>query len=99
MLRAVSWHADCQSRSTRYLSMEWWDVIRLSVADFVAQHGVMAGFVLILIEEAGLPVPVAGDFLMLGLGVHAREGRVPLWQALAVMEMATLIGASVLYVL
>jgi membrane protein DedA with SNARE-associated domain len=79
--------------------MEWWDVIRLSVADFVAEHGVMAGFVLILIEETGVPVPVPGDFLMLGLGVHAREGRVLLWQALAVMEIATLIGASVLYVL
>jgi membrane protein DedA with SNARE-associated domain len=79
--------------------MEWWDVIRLSVADFVAQHGVMAGFVLILIEETGVPVPVPGDFLMLGLGVHAREGHVPLWQALAVMEIATLVGASVLYVL
>jgi membrane protein DedA with SNARE-associated domain len=59
----------------------------------------MAGFVLILIEETGVPVPVPGDFLMLGLGVHAREGRVLLWQALAVMEIATLIGASVLYVL
>lgn len=79
--------------------MEWWDVIRLSVADFVAQHGVMAGFVLILIEETGVPVPVPGDFLMLGLGVHAREGRVPLWQALAVMEIATVVGASVLYML
>jgi membrane-associated protein len=79
--------------------MEWWDAIRLSVAGFIAQHGVVAGFVLILIEETGVPVPVPGDFLMLGLGVHAREGRVALWQALAVMEIATLIGASVLYFL
>ena len=54
-------------------------------------------FVLILIEEAGVPVPIPGDFLMLLLGVHARQGRVPLWQALLVMELATLIGATVLY--
>jgi membrane protein DedA with SNARE-associated domain len=78
--------------------MEWWDAIRLSVSGFLTEHGVMAGFVLILIEETGVPVPVPGDFLMIGLGVHAREGRVPLWQALLAMELATLVGASVLYV-
>jgi membrane protein DedA with SNARE-associated domain len=78
--------------------MEWWEAIRLSVSGFLTEHGVLAGFVLILIEEMGVPVPVPGDFLMLGLGVHAREGRVPLWQALLVMELATVIGASVLYV-
>src|SRR3981081_1632444 len=75
--------------------MEWWDTIRLSLQGFITEHGVLAGFVLILIEEAGVPVPVPGDFLMLGLGVHARQGRVPLWQALLVMELATLLGASI----
>src|ERR1700737_1034813 len=77
--------------------MDWWDAIRLSLQGFVTEHGVLAGFILILIEEAGVPVPVPGDFLMLGLGVHARQGRIPLWQALLVMELATLIGATVLY--
>src|ERR1700736_2913058 len=77
--------------------MDWWDALRLSLQWFFTEHGVLAGFVLILIEETGVPVPVPGDFLMLGLGVHARQGRVPLWQALLVMELATLIGASVLY--
>jgi membrane protein DedA with SNARE-associated domain len=42
---------------------------------------------------------VPGDFLMLALGAHAREGRVPLWQALLVLELATLLGGSVLYLL
>jgi membrane protein DedA with SNARE-associated domain len=79
--------------------MEWWDTIRLSLQAFVTEHGVLAGFVLILIEEAGVPVPVPGDFLMLGLGVHARQGRVPLWQALLVMELATVLGSSILYLL
>src|SRR6266568_4543457 len=31
--------------------------------------------------------------------VHAHEGRVPLWQALLVMEVAALLGASFLYLL
>src|SRR5579884_238179 len=77
--------------------MDWWDAIRLSLQAVIAEHGLLAGFVLILIEETGVPVPVPGDFLMLGLGVHARQGGALLWQALLVMELATLIGASVLY--
>ena len=79
--------------------MGWWDEVRVALQGFLDQHGVLAGFLMILIEEAGVPVPVPGDFLMLALGVHAHEGRVPLWQALLVMEVATLLGASFLYVL
>ncbi|MDQ6673759.1 MAG: DedA family protein [Chloroflexota bacterium] len=77
--------------------MEWWDAVRAGLNGLLDQHGVLAGFVLILIEEAGVPVPIPGDFLMLLLGVHARQGRVPLWQALLVMELATLVGATGLY--
>jgi membrane protein DedA with SNARE-associated domain len=77
--------------------MEWWDTVRVGLAGLLDQHGVIAAFVLILIEEAGVPVPIPGDFLMLLLGVHARQGRVPLWQALLVMELATLLGATLLY--
>jgi len=79
--------------------MGWWDEVRLALQAFLDQHGVLAGFLMILIEEAGVPVPVPGDFLMLVLGVHAHEGRVPLWQALLVMEVATLLGACFLYLL
>jgi len=79
--------------------MGWWDEVRVALQGFLDQHGVLAGFLMILIEEAGVPVPVPGDFLMLALGVHAHEGRVPLWQALLVMEVATLLGASFLHVL
>jgi len=83
----------------RSTPMGWWDEVRVVLQAFLDQHGVLAGFVMILIEEAGVPVPVPGDFLMLALGVHAHEGRVPLWQALLVMEVATLLGASFLYLL
>src|SRR5216683_1663396 len=77
--------------------MDWWGEVRLALQGFLDQHGVLAGFVLVLIEEAGVPVPVPGDFLMLALGVHARQGNVQLWQALLVLETATLHGASLLY--
>jgi membrane protein DedA with SNARE-associated domain len=77
--------------------VEWWDEVRLALQSFLDHHGVLAGFVLVLVEEAGVPVPVPGDFLMLALGAHARQGAVPLWQAIVVLEAATLLGASVLY--
>src|SRR5947209_15807812 len=78
--------------------MDWWAEVRLAMASFLDQHGLLAAFVFLLIEEAGVPVPVPGDFLMLILGVRARRSEVPLWQAIAVMESATIIGSTVLYV-
>jgi membrane protein DedA with SNARE-associated domain len=74
-----------------------WDEARLAFLTFMDQHGVVAGFVVVLIEEAGVPVPVPGDVLMMGLGVHSRKGLVPLWLVLVVLEIATLLGATVLY--
>jgi membrane protein DedA with SNARE-associated domain len=78
--------------------MEWWAEVRGALQGFLDQHGMQAGFILVLIEEAGVPVPVPGDFLMIALGVHARQGRIELWQALVILELATVLGASVLYV-
>lgn len=78
--------------------MTWWDEIRLALQAFLDLHGMLAGFLLVLIEEAGVPVPVPGDFLMLALGVHARQGRVSLVQSLLTLEAATLIGGSILYI-
>ena len=77
--------------------MEWWNEARLAFQGLMDQHGLLAGFVLVLVEEAGVPVPIPGDVLMLALGVHARQGMAPLWQALVVLELATVLGASVLY--
>ena len=79
--------------------MDWWDGIRFAVQAFLDQHGVLAGFVIVLVEETGIPVPVPGDFLMLALGANARIGRVPLLEGVIALEVATLIGASVLYFL
>ena len=77
--------------------MEWWDTIRQALSSFLEHHALLAGFVVILIEETGVPVPMPGDFLMLGIGVHARQGGVNLVQALITMELATLVGATILY--
>src|ERR1700730_9779927 len=77
--------------------MSWWDLVRDAVNTFLSQNGVLAAFVYLAVEEAGVPIPIPGDFLMLTLGVRAREGGIVLWQVIAAMEAGTVLGSSVLY--
>src|SRR6478752_7561861 len=77
--------------------MDWWNEVGRAMATFLDRHGLLAGFVFLLIEEAGVPVPVPGDFLMLYLGVRAGQGRLPLWQVVLVLEAATILGSTFLY--
>src|SRR6516165_4989764 len=51
--------------------VDWWTEVGLATSSFIDRHGLLAAFVFLLIEEAGVPVPVPGDVLMLVLGVHA----------------------------
>jgi membrane protein DedA with SNARE-associated domain len=77
--------------------MDWWTEIGTAMGTFLDRHGLLAAFLFLLVEEAGLPVPVPGDFLMLYLGIRASQGYIPLWQAIVVMEVATVLGATALY--
>src|SRR5690242_16163548 len=77
--------------------VDWWTEVGLATSSFLDRHGLLAAFVFLLIEEAGVPVPVPGDVLMLVLGVHAREGVVELWQAILATWAGTMIGSTFLY--
>ena len=77
--------------------VDWWTEVGLATSSFLDRHGLLAAFVFLLIEEAGVPVPVPGDVLMLILGVHARQGIVLLWQAVGVTWLGTMIGSTFLY--
>ena len=78
--------------------MDWLTHILPIVAAFLDQHGLLSAFVLLLLEEAGVPLPVPGDVLMLVVGVRVHQAHLVLWQVLAVMEAATVLGAGILYV-
>ena len=78
--------------------MDWLTRILPIVAAFLDQHGLLSAFVLLLLEEAGVPLPVPGDVLMLLVGVRVHQAHLVLWQVLAVMEAATVLGAGILYV-
>src|SRR5262245_35574541 len=77
--------------------VDWWSEVSRAMEIFFDTHGLQAAFVFLLIEEAGVPVPVPGDVLMLILGLRARQGALPLWQAILVIQAATMIGATLLY--
>ena len=77
--------------------MDWAPQLLPTVAAYLAQHAVFSAFALLLLEEAGVPLPVPGDMIMLAVGVRVHEAHLVLWQALAAMEAATVIGASTLY--
>jgi membrane protein DedA with SNARE-associated domain len=54
-------------------------------------------FVLILLEEAGVPLPLPGDLIMIMAGLRIADGRMSLVPTLLLLELATLLGASLLY--
>jgi membrane-associated protein len=68
------------------------------VLAFFATYTLLALLVLVLVEEAGLPIPVPGDTLLVLAGALSLDR--PLWftlVALAGTELAVLTGSSVLY--
>jgi membrane protein DedA with SNARE-associated domain len=52
---------------------------------------------LILVKEAGLPIPVPGDLIVIGAGVAAGRGELSPGLALVVIVLASIIGGVVQY--
>ena len=51
----------------------------------------------LLLIEAGAPLPVPGDVLMLLLGERASAHAIPLWAAGVALELVTLVGVGALF--
>jgi membrane protein DedA with SNARE-associated domain len=60
-------------------------------------YGVGLLFVIILLKEIGVPVPIPGDLLMLVAGARAALGFLPLWAVLLAATVAGFVGALVQY--
>ena len=59
--------------------------------------GVPVLFGAITVIEAGVPLPIPGDVLMLLVGERAAANAVPLWLAVLGLEVVVLIGTSALF--
>jgi membrane protein DedA with SNARE-associated domain len=77
--------------------LTWWIELANLVQRLLDQHALPTAFFLLLLEEAGLPPIVPGDFLMILVGVRAAEGRISLLWGIVALEVATILGGSVLY--
>jgi len=68
---------------------------------FVAQYGLLALFVLLVVEEAGMWLPVPGDFFVMYFGYRASQASTPLLAALPALAIVTggvTCGSFILYV-
>ena len=60
--------------------------------------GVPASLGLLLPMEAGVPIPVPADLVMLLVGERVAAGRFPLWAAVLALEVVAVLGTAALFV-
>jgi membrane protein DedA with SNARE-associated domain len=71
--------------------------MRTHVAAGVGGLGVPAAVAVLVPMEAGLPIPLPTDLVILLVGERAAAGAVPLWLAVLAMEAVALIGTGALF--
>jgi membrane-associated protein len=74
-----------------------WETLTSTLLMFLQEWGVLAIFVIFLLEESGVPLPLPGDLALIWAGYHVASGQSLFVVVLLVVELATLIGASTLY--
>lgn len=65
----------------------------------IATYGELFIFVVVLVEEAGLPLPLPSDLMLLICGSLVANGRLNLGLTLASVVVATVLGTAALYTL
>ncbi len=61
--------------------------------------GVPLAFVLLVPMEAGIPIPIPADLVMLLIGERAADGSFPLWAAVIALEVVAVIGSAALFLI
>ena len=74
-----------------------WDLVAGALLRAIQQSGELALFLVFLLEEAGVPLPLPGDLALVWAGFRVSTGQAQLFTVLLVVEAATAIGASSLY--
>lgn len=64
---------------------------------FLDEHAQLALFVWLLLEEAGLPMPLPGDVIVVAAGTKLAHGGLSWLTALALVSIATVGGSSILF--
>jgi membrane-associated protein len=74
-----------------------WETLASALLTFIQEWGEIAIFVIFLLEESGVPLPLPGDIALIWAGYLVATGSSLFVVVLLVVELATLIGASTLY--
>ena len=53
--------------------MDLWDAFWSAVAEFIADNGLLAVALIVLLRSAAIPIPVPADLLVVMVGARARE--------------------------
>jgi membrane protein DedA with SNARE-associated domain len=76
-----------------------YDSVAMDLGAFAASYGVLAIFMVMLLKEAGIPVPVPSDLIMVGAGVQLVAGAYSPLALFIALAAATLIGSSVQFLI
>ncbi len=66
---------------------------------FVLSYGIAAIFVIMLVKETGVPVPIPSDLLMIAAGIQIATAAYPLPALVGALALAVLIGGSIQFLL
>jgi membrane protein DedA with SNARE-associated domain len=77
--------------------MDWWDRVSGFMLGLIDQYDDQVIFVLVMLEETGIPLPTPGDLVMLLAGSRAAQGKMHLLWVLLLIQVATMVGASILF--
>ena len=69
------------------------------VETFLTHQGAYAPLLLLLLEEAGVPLPIPGDVMVAYTGYEVSRGTIPYIGAFLLLLISVLIGSSILYYL
>ncbi len=70
-----------------------------AITQFLDAYGLIAIFVVMLLKEIGIPVPIPGDLIMLAAAAQAAIGKIDLLQAFGAILLAMVVGAWIQYLL
>ncbi len=74
-----------------------WEILSGALLWFIQEWGGVAIFLVFLLEESGVPLPLPGDLALIWAGYRVASGQSLFVVVLLAVELATLIGASALY--
>src|SRR5437764_15407104 len=69
------------------------------LGQFLTTYGLLAIFVVMLLKEIGIPVPVPSDLIMITAGIQAATGAYSLPGLILVTEIAVFVGCTIQFLL